>query len=173
MLNIKPPEYLFCPLCGTELSIKKDIDDEKRKMCPKCDWIYYPHVSTTSCGIIIRKGRVLLVKRAREPYKNKWMFPAGFVQYGEHPKEALVREVKEETNLAVKNPKLIAILQSTEDPRAPGHFMFFYKVEAKGILKSNDWVENSDIGWFDINNPPKIGWRSHKLMLKKLQEKSI
>jgi len=123
-------------------------------------------------GIIFNdKNEVLLFKHVYRAHS--WSLPGGYMKAGEHPKEALVREVKEETNLAVKNPKLIAILQSTEDPRAPGHFMFFYKVEAKGILKSNDWVENSDIGWFDINNPPKIGWRSHKLMLKKLQEKSI
>jgi len=173
MLKIKPPDYKFCPLCGTKLSVKKDVDGEERKICPNCGWVYYPHVFASANAVVVKEGRVLLVKRAIEPYKNTWMFPAGFVKYGEHPKETVLRELKEETNLDGKNPKLIDVFQSTDDPRAQGHFVFFFRVEATGNLKSNYTKENSKMGWFNIDKSPNIGWKIHRQIMKSLQEGKI
>lgn len=78
-------------------------------------------------AIIIKNGKVLLVKRAREPYKGTWMFPAGFIDFGEHPTETITREVSEETGLKLKKAELFKVLQSEDDPRSPGHFLFFIK----------------------------------------------
>lgn len=173
MFKIKPPDYKFCPLCGTELILKKDVDKKDRKNCPKCGWVYYPHVGSSSNAVIINNGKVLMVKRGREPYKDTWMFPAGFANFGEHPEETLEREAKEEANINIKDIKLIEILQSTDDPRLPGHFTFFYKAKPVGSIKNLDRKENKSIGWFSIDNPPKIGWKGHKLIMKKLQNGKI
>lgn len=171
MLKVEPPDYKFCPFCGDKLTTKKTVDGVERKYCHKDKWTYYPHVSSAAIAVIIRNGKVLMVKRAREPYNDTWMFPAGYVNFGEHPRETAIREVKEETGLKARNLKLIEIIQTEDDPRAPGHFGFFYKVEVeKGEVKNLDKEENQDIGWFDIKNPPKIGWKSHRRVMKRLQE---
>jgi len=101
MLKIKPPNYQFCPFCGKKLEIK-DEEGEKRKFCSSCNWTYYPHVHSAVAAVIVSQGKALMVKRAREPFKDTWMFPAGFVDFGEHPLETLKREVKEETGLKVE-----------------------------------------------------------------------
>ena len=169
MLKIKPPNYQFCPFCGKKLEIKKE-EERERKFCSSCNWTYYPHVAGSVCAIIIKKGKVLMVRRNRDPYKGTWMFPAGFIDYGEHPEETLAREIKEETGLKLKKATLFKVMQSEDDPRSPGHFLFFYKVTVSGTKLETDKDENQEIGWFDLENPPEIGWESHRFVIKFLQK---
>lgn len=171
MLKIKPPNYQFCPFCGEKLSIKEG-EKKERKYCPSCKWTYYPHVAVAVAAVIARKDRVLMVKRAREPYKGTWMFPAGFIEFGEHPEETLSREVLEETGLKIKKAVFFRIEQVDDDPRSPGHFCLVYRVRTAGKVLGTiktDKEENSDVGWFEIKNPPEIGWKSHKEIMKLLQ----
>ena len=167
MLDLKPPDYRYCPFCGRKLETKVE-EGKERKYCG--DWTYYPHVAMAVVAVIIRKGKVLLVKRAKEPHIGTWMFPAGFIEFGELPPEALAREVKEETGSEITNASFLDIFQSTDDYRSPGHLAIFYLVEIKersGMI--TDREENSDIGWFDIDSPPEIGWQSHQEVMKRLQ----
>ena len=167
MLKIKPPNYKFCPLCGTKLKITRE-EGKRRKYCPNCNWKYYPKVDVAAVAIPIIDNKVLLVKRARQPYNKTWMLPGGFTTYGEHPKDTVIREIKEETGLHVADLTLYDVIQFEDDPREPGHLIFFYKVEVKGKPENLDVDENSKVGWFDLDQLPKIGWKSHKLILKKL-----
>lgn len=50
---------------------------------------------------IFRDGKILLVRRAREPSKGVYTFPGGRVEFGESLIEALAREVREETGLMI------------------------------------------------------------------------
>jgi ADP-ribose pyrophosphatase YjhB (NUDIX family) len=52
-------------------------------------------------GLIVRDGKVLLIRRGKEPYKNHWSLPGGGVERGETIREAVKREVLEETGLEV------------------------------------------------------------------------
>ena len=51
---------------------------------------------------IFRDGKILLVRRAREPSKGVYTFPGGRVEFGESLIEALTREMREETGLVIK-----------------------------------------------------------------------
>ena len=55
-------------------------------------------------SVIIRdpeNGAFLLVRRARPPAQNLWAFPGGRIQFGEPIADAAIREIAEETGLAV------------------------------------------------------------------------
>ena len=123
-------------------------------------------------AIIAKRDRVLLVKRRRDPFKGTWMFPAGFVDYGEHPVESVKREVKEETGLEVTGVTLLGVFRSPDDYREPGHIAFFYGVEAAGSDLQTDRNENEAVAWFSIDDPPEIGWELHKFFMRKLQTRS-
>ena len=111
-----------------------------------------------------------MVKRAQEPFKGTWMFPSGYSNYGEHPEETVRREIQEETGLKIVTVKLINILQSVDDSREPGHNLIFYKVDVEdGVLKTDE-EENEAIAWFDIKNPPQIGFVTHQQVMKEIQE---
>lgn len=58
-------------------------------------------------GVVLRDGRVLLVQRASEPLAGQWSLPGGAVELGETLEEAVVRELKEETGLAVRVVELV------------------------------------------------------------------
>ena len=53
-------------------------------------------------GLLISRDRVLVLRRRRDgPLPNQWEFPGGKVEFGEHPWDALRRELREELNLHV------------------------------------------------------------------------
>lgn len=64
-----------------------------KTVCELCDF-NNPKASATA--VIIKEGKLLLLKRIEEPYKNMWDLPGGYVHYMEQPEDALLRELKEE-----------------------------------------------------------------------------
>jgi len=61
-------------------------------------------------AIVFEDDAVLLVKRGREPGKGRWSLPGGTVKLGESARQALHREVKEETGLEVEIVKLVTLV---------------------------------------------------------------
>ena len=58
-----------------------------------------------------RTGRLLLIKRGHEPGAGLWSLPGGRIEPGETDAEALVREMQEETGLAVQPGRLLGRVQ--------------------------------------------------------------
>ena len=66
-----------------------------------------------------REGRLLLVRRAHEPWRGSWDIPGGFCGPREHPADAAVREVKEETGLDVSTTGILGLWIDTYAPSGP------------------------------------------------------
>ena len=60
-------------------------------------------------GVIVRDGKILLVRRGVEPSKGKWSIPGGSVEWGETLVEALKREAFEETGLEIEVGELAGV----------------------------------------------------------------
>jgi ADP-ribose pyrophosphatase YjhB (NUDIX family) len=71
-------------------------------------------------------GRVLLVRRAKEPLKGRWTLPGGTVELGETLEEAVVRELKEETGLQVVPREVLAVLDRIH--RENGRVVYHYVI---------------------------------------------
>jgi bifunctional NMN adenylyltransferase/nudix hydrolase len=79
----------------------------------------YPPTFMTVDAIVIQGSHVLLIKRKSEPGKGLWAMPGGFIQPYEVCKDAMLRELKEETKLKVPTPileKSIVHQQLFDDP---------------------------------------------------------
>src|SRR5437763_8328039 len=63
---------------------------------------YPPRPILAVSAAILRDGRVLLVRRARPPAGGLFSLPGGVVEVGETLTEAVKREVREETSLAIE-----------------------------------------------------------------------
>jgi 8-oxo-dGTP diphosphatase len=70
----------------------------------------YPETPLVGVGaIIIEQDRVVLVKRGHAPLAGEWSIPGGVLEIGETLREAVVREVMEETSLEVEPAVLLGV----------------------------------------------------------------
>ena len=71
----------------------------------------YPEAPVVGVGaVVVKDGRVLLVRRGHEPSKGRWSLPGGMLELGEGLSAGVVREVKEETGLDVEVVELVELL---------------------------------------------------------------
>jgi 8-oxo-dGTP diphosphatase len=71
----------------------------------------YPELPIVGVGgVIIANDRVLLARRGSEPMRGEWSIPGGVLEVGESLAEGVMRELREETGLAVRVLELIEAL---------------------------------------------------------------
>lgn len=95
-------------------------------------------------GIVIMDGKVLLARHTYGNGKGMLIVPGGYVEYGETPQNALVREYKEETNVVVKPCDIIAIRFNMHD------WYIAFRAEYISGIASSDNDENDEVIWLDI-----------------------
>ena len=78
-----------------------------------------------SC-VFRRAGKTLLVRRGREPAKDRWAFPGGSVEPGETMVEAVCREMSEETGLEVGDVRFLLHHEIIE--RGPDGLSYHYVI---------------------------------------------
>jgi mutator protein MutT len=76
-------------------------------------------------AVVIYEGRVLLIRRGKEPLRGRWVIPGGTVEAGETLHEALVREVQEETGLAIHPTEVVLVFDRIlrEDGQLRYHYV--------------------------------------------------
>lgn len=108
-MAVIPVIYRFCPLCALPL-----VGEYQRgKSFPHCPTGHFTNYLSQIVGVagIIQDdaGRILLERRAIEPGYGLWALPGGMAEPGESTEECLVREALEETGLAVRAGRLLAV----------------------------------------------------------------
>lgn len=97
-------------------------------------------------GVILHKGKVLIVKRALDDYRGgTWECPGGKIDFGEDLEVALIREIEEEVGLTVTVDKILfATTFNTEPTRQVVILTYLCKSESQNIVLS---VEHSEYLW--------------------------
>ncbi len=90
--------FKFCPRCATAL---EDPGNDSGARCPDCGKTWYHNAAPTAGCVMIRDGKALITKRARDPEKGRFDIPGGFIEPGEDPISGLIREVDEELSMKV------------------------------------------------------------------------
>ncbi|EKD86115.1 MAG: hypothetical protein ACD_37C00464G0005 [uncultured bacterium] len=108
-------------------------------------------------NLLVKGNKILLVKRAkRVPSAGKWGLVGGFMEKNETLKEAVKREILEETGFEIKNINLLIVIdlpfRSPDEERQNVSFVFF--CEAKEKKGNPDW-ESTEQKWFELDNLPK------------------
>lgn len=141
-------KHRFCGICArpTELDA-----NECAMLCPNCHYHFYPKVNTSMIVLVYRGDEILL---ARSPHFPPEMYSvlAGYVSPGESVEETIVREVKEEVNIDVKN---IRYYGSQAWPFPNTLMLGYYAEYASGDMQ----IDNKEIeaaGWYTQNNLPQI-----------------
>lgn len=158
-----------CPICALEL-INVDIGGKLRIACANCDFVHWDNPKPVTATVVPMESGIVLVKRACFPYIDDWCLPGGFIEATEHPVEAAIREVQEETGLLVEVDRLL-------DACAPGRginviILFYAAKPASGLLVPGD--DASDVGVFSKNDlPENIAFDLHRQIINRWFDLSI
>lgn len=121
-------------------------------------------------GILLDKGKVLLLKRAKSPFFGLWTLSGGHVEYGETVEKAIKREVKEELGISVKIKKLFGVYSDPKrDPRYHTVSIVYLLEKIKGKIRINE--ESLEFKYFPLKNLPKKIAFDHRQILSDLKKK--
>jgi 8-oxo-dGTP diphosphatase len=99
----------------------------------------YENPALTTDAVWIHRGRVLLVRRGRPPFRGMWALPGGFVELRETVEATVARELKEETGLVARPWKLVGVYSGPDrDPRKPSTSVAFLMRGRAGTPKGGD-----------------------------------
>ena len=105
-----PPPINFCSYCGANVEQKIPQGETLlRAVCPACQTIHYQNPKIVAGCIPEWEEKILLCRRAIEPRRGLWTFPAGFMELGESTEEAAARETFEEASATVDIHSLYAV----------------------------------------------------------------
>ena len=145
--------WRFCPRCRNELR-----GDGLRLECPACGFVAYASSKATAGAVVEDGDRVLLVRRAKEPFKGRWDIPGGFLEEGEHPLDGLRRELREETGLEVEPLEFLGAWMDRYggDSTAEATLNLYWTARATGGEPAPaDDVD--DLRWFERDALPDAG----------------
>jgi 8-oxo-dGTP diphosphatase len=93
----------FCTACGARLERHPPVT------CTACGTEHWRNAKPCAGALVVRDGRLLLIRRAIEPWRGTWDIPGGFCEADEHPEETVRRELREETGLDVELTGLLGM----------------------------------------------------------------
>ncbi|MGA2613578.1 MAG: NUDIX domain-containing protein [Spirochaetia bacterium] len=172
--------FAFCPVCGSKLADQgSGAAPLDVLVCPACGFHFWLGSKPAVAAILLRamggKRQVLLTRRGIEPYKGQWDLPGGFLGNGERPEDGLVRELREELDVAVSNLRFFVseIDQYNRDDIAEqGRFVLslFFVCDAPldaRFVPADDVVEAA---WFPLDAlPSELAFDCNRRVLTKLR----
>ncbi len=161
-------KFRFCPVCGSKNFVRNNI---KSKICNDCHFVYYINPSAATAAFIRnKKGELLVCRRANSPAKGTLDLTGGFIDFNETAEEGIKREIKEETNIDVKEVRYLFSIPNDylfSDLNVPTMDLFFEATVENNvaIIPCDDVSESFFISLEEIN-PEHFGLKSIKKAIK-------
>jgi ADP-ribose pyrophosphatase YjhB (NUDIX family) len=154
--------FRYCPMCGSKT--KRDREGRfLRSVCGACGYVQYRNpivgvaavieenevirvigeeaiLAATGQPAVRGAGRVLFARRAIT-YRGCYCLPCGYVEYDEEIREALVREIEEETGLIIEPGRIAAAYSNFHEPDKQSVGIWFHATPTGGTLRAGDDVD--------------------------------
>lgn len=165
---MKNKKRKFCPKCGSPIA-NKNIENRKRDYCSSCEEVFYDNpLPVVSAIVTNNKREMLLVLRDRDPYSGEWCLPSGFVELNESVEIAVIRELKEETNIKGKVIRLIDTHSRYNKVYGDIIWVTFEVYKKKGDLIPGD--DAREAKYFPIDNLPKLAFYANRRAVKQFKK---
>ncbi len=162
--------FRHCPSCGGA-----GLEPHARYgfVCPHCSFLFFLNVAAAVAAIIRDdQGRILLVRRARDPRRGTLDAPGGFVDWGETAEEALRREVREELSLELDEPAYLCTVPNLYEYRG----LNYRTLDVYFTARAKDWsrlTPADDVDGYSLVHPAEvdpaaIGFESVRLAIQHL-----
>jgi NAD+ diphosphatase len=126
----------YCPLCGSGLA-SREIDGKDRLACTagECLYVFWDNPTPIVAAILELQGSIVLVRNKGWPEKMFGLV-SGFLEKGETPEAAVVREVKEELDLAGSIAEFIGCYSFFE----MNQLILAFHVKAEGTVSMSEEI---------------------------------
>ncbi len=147
----------FCSECGHAVETRvPDGDHLPRSVCPACGTVHYQNPKIVVGCVPEHEGRILICRRAIEPRRGYWTFPAGFMENGETLQAAAARECWEEALARVEIGSLLAVVNVVHAHQV--HVMFRARMTGPEFGIGPESLESTlvrpeDLPWPEIAFP--------------------
>jgi 8-oxo-dGTP diphosphatase len=130
----------------------------------------YPRPALTVDALVLAREKgewqLLLIRRGKEPFKNLWALPGGFVNMDETLEEACRRELEEETGLQCSKLEQFRVFDALDrDPRHRTISVVFYAIfpQVSEVMGNDD---ASDAGWFPLSQLPDLAFDHREIIME-------
>ncbi len=159
--------FAYCPYCGSKL-VKKEIGDEGLiPYCAKCEIPLWDMFTTSIIAAVVNENHEIALLRQNYVSATKHVCVAGIMKIGEAAEETVVREIKEEIGLAVKNLEFVQSYPYDKKEM----LMLGYKATVEradfvisGEVDSVAWVKFEDA--LDLLREGSIAWQLVKTVIE-------
>jgi ADP-ribose pyrophosphatase YjhB (NUDIX family) len=146
--------YQYCPRCAHALE-DRHFEGKLRRVCPACNFIYFPDPKVAVVALIEADDRVLLIRRAVDPARGRWALPGGYMDAGELPVAALQREVSEEVGIDIDVGQLLGIFPMMNSGGASLGIVLAYSARPRSIVTELVACDDVDQAmWFTAEELP-------------------
>lgn len=125
--------FRFCPRCAAPLT-ERSLDEAQRSVCSDgCGFVNYDNPVPVVAAVVEHEGLIVLARNRAWP-ETWYALIAGFLERGETPEQAVLREVREELGLDATAATLIGVYAF---PRM-NQLIIAYHVAASGTITLNE-----------------------------------
>jgi ADP-ribose pyrophosphatase YjhB (NUDIX family) len=165
MPGAKPsPHFTFCPHRAARLEMR-DVEDHRRAVCAACGFVQFLNPAVGVAAVVRdADGRVLLARKR----SGLWHFPSGYVEWDEHVRDAVIREMREEMSLDVEVGEIVAV-HSNFHNRASQTVGIWFAARIVGGELRLDERELSAAEYFALDDAPPLGYPTDTLVLDQLR----
>tara|TARA_B100001996_G_C18668435_1_gene595719 strand:- start:2382 stop:2885 length:504 start_codon:yes stop_codon:yes gene_type:complete len=107
---------------------------------------------------VIHDGRILLVQEAEGSHEGLWGLPKGFVEEGESPSAAAIRELEEECGITGEILGIIGMRECVRNGQTAVFLAYLIRPLSLDVSLNNKEIMN--FGWYSIENFQSIDWIS-------------
>jgi ADP-ribose pyrophosphatase YjhB (NUDIX family)/predicted GIY-YIG superfamily endonuclease len=144
----------FCFHCGGLLKeVARSSDAGSHQVCTACGRVHYRNAKPCAGALIARDGRLLLVKRAIQPFLGYWDIPGGFLEEDEHPEAGAIREALEETGLEVRLTRLLGFYMDRYGDEGDYCLNIYFLAEVVGG-QERPADDAAELAWFAPDELP-------------------
>ena len=149
---------------------------ESPVMAKKAKYVYeWPRpmvtVDTAIFSIVTDKTKILLIKRGKEPFKDIWALPGGFVEMDEELEDAAARELAEETHLTgVELKQMHTFGRCGRDPRGRQISIAFIGKAGRRPTDIKPGDDAAEAEWFDIENLPQLAFDHREIIAMAIEK---
>ena len=145
----------FCASCGAALGVRAPVS------CPACGTAHWLNARPGAAALVVDSGKLLLVRRAHDPWLGCWWAPSGFCDGSEHPIDCAEREAFEEAGVRIQvvgylGHWITEYAPATDAATEPTYaaVAYYHAVPVDDAEATPDGIETNGAAWFAPSELP-------------------